>query len=86
MTSDFLKRRALSLHRSGRNPVEIAGMLHIDPTTARRWIKPLLSERRLTRQAVDYAEKMGREPDLPTLSYVPHIELTANSKYIMRAP
>lgn len=86
---EFLKRRAVSLYRSGIKPPEIARMLSINVTTAHCWVSKAYGERRLIQKALSRAEKMAAlrwaEAAVPTLAFVPHIT-PSNGKYTMRAP
>lgn len=84
----FLKQRAMSLHRSGISPAEISRMLQISKNTAYIWLSDEYREKSTIRRAVKRAEQLSvtrREAasSLPTLPFVPHIELTKNSKYRM---
>lgn len=88
--SDFLRQRALSLHRSGVPCNDISRMLKITGSdTVRRWVKQI-DRRPVITSAIDHAEKMNAirwsGSELPTLAFVPHIKLSPESKYVMRAP
>lgn len=84
---EFLKRRAVSLHRSGYRQCEIADMLHISAHLVYDWTKrPDRSLHRSLERAERAAAIREAPSVLPVLAFVPHIELTKNSKYQMRAP
>lgn len=80
--SEFLKKRALDLHRSGEYNREIARRLNVSSTTIDRWVNAA--------KPVSHMERMEvlrwAEPELPVLPFVPHITLTPQSKYRMAAP
>jgi hypothetical protein len=83
--SEFLKKRASSLHRSGYSTEEISRMLQICQTTAYTWLNSEFRKHKGTRGL--YKPPLPFEPVglLPTLAFVPHIKLTKNSKYTMRS-
>lgn len=87
--AEFLRPRAISLHRSGYNIAEISRMLKVDHHAARSWITPEAGERRLLTKQIKYAERMAairyQCPSLPTLAFVPKIQLTPMSKYRMES-
>lgn len=86
--SEFLKKRALDLHRSGENNREIARRLGVSESTIDRWVRAAKPENRpFITEAIDHAERMNTirwaGSELPTLAYVPHIKLHRDSKYKM---
>lgn len=87
--ADFLKRRAVSLRRSGYCSNEIAKMLGVSQYTARGWTDPEFKERRAIREKLREAERAAAIrwscPALPTLAHVPGIILTDRSRYRMRS-
>jgi hypothetical protein len=90
-------RQAAEMRAQGMLWKEIAAHFGVTHDTVHRWADPAFNARRNKRKLEKRSSQQSRaaetrwanqyrSPDLPTLAFVPRIELTPQSKYQMARP
>lgn len=82
---------ARAMRASGQTYTVIGDRCGVDPDTAHQWVDPAYAAKRAARKrtkadASGYQGMREYALSLPTLAFVPFIELRADSRYQMRAP